>query len=604
MSDEEISLRRKADAVAGVALWRPKLSVTLLSLTFAAALLEGIGVGFIVPIIELVRSNQGAATDPSGLLAVFVTAYDLIGVGLTLETSIIGVSVVMSVRFGVSFLAGWVREYLKSAYIGHLQSRLFDGAVDARSKLYDDVGSDEVLNSIITQTKRSGKVVMRLAVIVENLLISVVYLAIAFYISPLLAGISVLFLGSISLVFRRFLERGYDVGDRVADAEKAVQNTAQAAIQGHREVRLFGMVDTLVTDFSTAIDQYVSANTKLQRNKELINNFYHFLSAITVFLLIYLALTIASLSIGALGLFLFAMFRLAPHISKINDQIYFLEGELPHLVRAQHLVSVLARNSEPTDGDRNLPERVDSISFDDVHFTYDNERVLNGVSFEVQVGESIAFVGPSGAGKSTIVELLARLYEPDEGRILVNDIPIQAFDRTAWRGKIAVVQQDPYIFDETLRYNLTLGGRETATDELDRVCEIARVSEFFGELPNGYDTILGEDGVKLSGGQRQRVALARALLKDADLLVLDEATSDLDSRIEADVQSAIESMNHEYAIVTVAHRLSTVTDADRIYTIEQGTISEVGDHGDLIEKEGTYAELYHSQMDSTSSPLD
>jgi subfamily B ATP-binding cassette protein MsbA len=187
------------------------------------------------------------------------------------------------------------------------------------------------------------------------------------------------------------------------------------------------------------------------------------------------------------------------------------------------------------------------------------------------------------------------MYEPDIGEIRANGQPIYEMDIEEWRSRIAVVRQSPHIFNDTLRYNITIGDWDVSNDELDRVTRIARVDEFFDELPDRYDTQLGDDGVRLSGGQRQRVALARALLKDADVLVLDEATSDLDSNLEKQVQESIESMERDYAMVGIAHRLSTVKNADRIYSVDAGEIVETGQHEELIDNGGQYAELYTIQ---------
>ena len=236
------------------------------------------------------------------------------------------------------------------------------------------------------------------------------------------------------------------------------------------------------------------------------------------------------------------------------------------------------------------------MEFDEVWFSYDGEEdVLRGIDFEVEKGEFVAFVGQSGAGKSTIVSLLARLYDYEQGEVRANGIPIEQIDVDEWRSQITIVRQSPYIFNDTLEYNLTIGNREAEQSEIERVCEIARVDEFLDDLPAGYDTMLGDDGVRLSGGQKQRVALARALLEEAELLILDEATSDLDSNLEKDVQDAIEAMEREYSIITIAHRLSTVENADRIYTVDNGQISECGTHSELITNDGPYAELYTIQ---------
>jgi subfamily B ATP-binding cassette protein MsbA len=306
------------------------------------------------------------------------------------------------------------------------------------------------------------------------------------------------------------------------------------------------------------------------------------------------------MSLGALGIFLFAMFKLGPTASELNSKFYRIENYLPHLVRTQAFIDDIEGHSEPTTASEPVPEEVRTIEFDDIRFAYSGQEdvALKGVYFKFEKGDFIGFVGQSGAGKSTIFSLLIRKYEPDAVKIRANGRPIHEMEIDEWRSKVAVVRQNPFIFEDTLRYNLTVGNRGVSKAELDRVARIARVDEFFDELPNGYETRLGDDGVRLSGGQRQRVALARALLKDADVLILDEATSDLDSSLEREVQASIERMDREYAMVGIAHRLSTVKNADRIYTVDDGRIVEAGRHGELVDAGGQYAELYTLQSQS------
>jgi subfamily B ATP-binding cassette protein MsbA len=393
------------------------------------------------------------------------------------------------------------------------------------------------------------------------------------------------------------LESGFDIGHRVADANERVQQAAGAGTQGIRDTKMFGLKSELFGDFLHAVEQFARARIKQRRNEQAIQSFYNLLTAISVFLLIYLAIAFANISLGALGVFLFAMFRLGPKASGLNSKFYRIENNLPHLVRTQAFIEEIKRNHEPDAEREPVPDNVRTVEFDDVWFSYEghSEEALSGVSFEFEEGEFIGFVGQSGAGKSTIVSLLARLYEPDSGEIRANGRSIQEMAVDEWRSRIAVVRQNPHIFNDTLRYNLTIGNRDVSQKFLDRVTRIARVDEFFDELPEGFDTQLGDDGVRLSGGQRQRVALARALLKDANVLVLDEATSDLDSNLEKQVQESIESMERDYAMVGIAHRLSTIKNADRIYTIDEGEIIESGRHEALIDNGGEYAELYAIQ---------
>ncbi len=590
-----VSRREKIDALIDVAKFNPKFSVLIVVLGIAAAVLEGVGLSFILPIIELVQMDDPTA-EADGAMEVFVIAYETVNIPLTLGTAVVGVAAVMTVRYTTSFLVAWFRAALANYYIRDLQKRTFDNALDARVEYFDEEGSDDMLNAIITETRYGGKVIRYVVQFIEQFFFSLIYLTIALLIAPWLTLFAVVILGGLTVFLRKVVEPGFELGQIVADANEQRQESAQAGTQGIRDVRIFGLASELYQDFTGAVDKYTKYRVKLARNEAAIGNFYNLGVAVSVFVLIYLALTFANLGIGALGVFLFAMFQLGPKVSSLNSKYYKIENNLPHLVRTQQFVKELESRKEPNEPTRETPATVDEVEFDDVWFSYDDEEdVLKGVNFEVEKGEFIAFVGQSGAGKSTIVSLLARLYQLDRGTIRANGIPIAELDVDEWREHIAVVRQSPFIFNDTLEYNLTVGNREKTRAELDRVCEIAKVDEFFDELPNGYETTLGDNGVRLSGGQKQRVALARALLTDADLLVLDEATSDLDSHLEREVQDAIEAMDRDYAMIAIAHRLSTVENADRIYTMDAGEITEVGSHGELLENGGQYANLYAIQ---------
>jgi subfamily B ATP-binding cassette protein MsbA len=592
---DDISRQEKIDALLDVARFNPRFTVFIIALGLVAAVLEGIGLSFILPIIEIAQVDD-PVTGADGLMAIFVSAYQLLGVPFTLGYVVVGVATVMTVRYTITFVVAWFREALRTYYIRDLQIRAFRRSLDAKVEYFDQEGSDDILNSIVTQTFYAGRVIQRVVKLLVTLFLSLVYLLIALVIAPVLTLVALAILGSLTILLRHVLEPGYEVGDVVADANERRQEAAQSGTQGIRDIRIFGLAEELFDDFKDAVDQYTDARITLRRNEAAINNFYNLGVAVSVFVLIYLALTIGNLSIGALGVFLFAMFQLGPKISSLNQQFYRVENDLPHLVRTQEFIRDLERREEINEPISEVPDEVDHIEFDDVEFSYDGEeQVLRGIDFELDKGEFIAFVGKSGAGKSTIVSLLARLYEIDEGTVRANGVPIDEMDIDEWRDRLSVVRQDPFIFNDTLRYNLSIGNRNLSESELDRVCEIARVNEFFDDLPDGYDTMLGDDGVRLSGGQKQRVAIARALLQDADLLILDEATSDLDSNLEQDVQAAIESMDRDYAMITIAHRLSTVKNADRIYTMDDGKVIEVGSHSELLANNGQYEQLYAIQ---------
>ncbi len=596
--EADISWRAKLRALMRVARYRPKFTVGLILLGAATASLEGIGLSFIHPIFTVAQA-EGEPPAYDAVMEAFLTVYDVLGIPFELEFLILGVAAIMTVRFTLSFLTTWLRAILQKTYERELRSNTFEHALEAEIGYFDEEGSDDILNAIITETRYSAKVIQDGVMSMETLFLVGVYFTVMLYIAPLMTVLALVLLGGITVLLRRVLEPAYTVGTRVAKANERVQEAVQAGTQGIRDVKLFGVAQDMYADFKTAIDEYTGSSIHLERNRAAIRNFYDLATALTLFLLIYIGFVFSGLSLGALGIFLFAMYRLGPLASRLNSQFYNLEGNLGHLVRTQRFVDELGERDEE-DGDRSIDE-AEHIAFEDVSFAYADEQVLRGISFEAATGEFVAFVGQSGAGKSTIVSLLARMYDPDEGEITANGTPIQEYDLQEWRERLAVVRQNPFIFNDTLETNVTVANPDATREEVERACEIAKVDEFLDELPNGYDSQLGDDGVRLSGGQRQRVAVARALLKDADFLVLDEATSDLDSNLEREVQRGIEAMDRDYGIIAIAHRLSTVENADRIHTVERGEITESGTHEELVNNGGKYAELYAIQSSQSST---
>jgi ATP-binding cassette subfamily B protein len=240
-----------------------------------------------------------------------------------------------------------------------------------------------------------------------------------------------------------------------------------------------------------------------------------------------------------------------------------------------------------------------AIRFEDVHFAYDPARpILKGISFEVPAGGKVAIVGPSGAGKSTVSRLLYRFYDIGKGRILIDGQDIRTVTQESLRAAIGVVPQDTVLFNDTIGYNIRYGRWEASDEEVREAARMAQVASFIEALPEGYDTQVGERGLKLSGGEKQRVAIARTILKAPPVLILDEATSALDTATEQEIQSALEEVSQNRTALVIAHRLSTVVDADSIIVLADGKIAEQGTHGELIARDGLYAAMWARQLEA------
>jgi ABC-type multidrug transport system fused ATPase/permease subunit len=244
-----------------------------------------------------------------------------------------------------------------------------------------------------------------------------------------------------------------------------------------------------------------------------------------------------------------------------------------------------------------LEEVEGDVRFEHVHFRYaDGDNVLHDVTFHIAPGEVVALVGPSGAGKTSIANLICRFYDPDRGRVLVDGHDLREVQIQSLRQQVAVVLQDTFLFNTTVRDNLLCGNPEADEEAVIAAAKAAYAHEFIEQLPEGYDTEIGERGVKLSGGQKQRLALARAILADPRILILDEATSSVDAEAEYLIQQALDEVMRDRTALVIAHRLSTIRNADKIIALEGGRIREVGDHQALLEREGLYHQLYQRQL--------
>ncbi|WP_417516394.1 ABC transporter ATP-binding protein [Minwuia sp.] len=371
-------------------------------------------------------------------------------------------------------------------------------------------------------------------------------------------------------------------------------------LAGVRQVKAYGREDYESDRAQTALDERQGTLLKNLRDRALISPIIELVAGVAIALAVLfggLRVIEGATTPGAFFAFLTALLMTAAPLRRLGKLNAALQSGLAAADRLFRSLDTLPE-IEDRSGGRDLTVQDGHIRFENVHFTYpDGTEALKGIDLECRPGETIALVGSSGGGKSTILNLVARFYDTTSGNVLIDGQAVDAVSVESLRSRMALVSQETALFDESVRANILYSKPDATTEEIEEAARGANAHGFIQALPDGYDTVVGSAGFRLSGGQRQRIAIARAMLRDAPILLLDEATSALDTDSERKVQMALNTLQQGRSTITVAHRLSTVMNADRIYVIEGGRVAESGTHTELLARGGRYADLYAGDED-------
>ncbi len=419
------------------------------------------------------------------------------------------------------------------------------------------------------------------------------------FLSPLLTLILFVIAPFVGVIVNVVSKRFRIIGTRIQNSMGSVTDVTEEAIKANQEIKIFGGREFETRRFED-INQYNRRqHLKLVATNAISNPTIQLIVVLAFAFMIYLATNpefIADITVGKFVSFLMAMVMLLQHAKRLTTINMTLQKGI---AAAESVFTFVDTREEQDTGTEEISDVKGEVDFSDVSFTYGDkdEYVLQDINLHINAGETVAFVGRSGAGKSTLVSLLPRFYDKTSGTITIDGHDITQLTLKNLRSHIALVNQNVTLFNDTVAHNIAYSDLDNVSEaRIIAAARAAHAMEFIENLPNGINTIVGEDGVLLSGGQRQRLAIARAIFKNAPILILDEATSALDTESERHIQAALDELIKTRTTLVIAHRLSTIENADKIVVLDKGRIVETGTHHELLQKNGHYAALHKMQF--------
>lgn len=512
--------------------------------------------------------------------------------------------IMISAVRGVDYLIGtYFIAYVANYLVHALRTDLFNRYLLLPFKFFDQSMSGNLVSVVtfnVQQVTEAGTKAIKTVIQQGSLVI--LLMGYLLYVNWILTLFFIAVLPIIGLIVTKVSKRFRLISKNILSAMGDVTHVTQEAVQGYQEVRMFGAVKTERNRMSNASHDNRRQNMKMAFTGALSNPLIILIvsfafAGVTGFMLNPIILN--TMTTGSFIAFIVAsgvLIKPIRQLTEVNSDIQ--RG----IAAAESIFEILDSDAETDQGTFETEAVTGGFEFFNVSFTYKGTKkeVLKEINLKVSPGETIALVGSSGSGKTSLVSLIPRFYNHKEGQILLDGVDVNEFALTNLRKHIGIVSQNVTLFNDTIFNNIAYGElKDRSVDQVRAAAKIANADEFIEDLPDGYDTHIGDDGVMLSGGQRQRIAIARAVLKNAPILILDEATSALDTDSERHIQAALDQLMKGRTTFVIAHRLSTVEKADRILVLEKGLIIEQGTHEQLLGNKGRYAKLYRNQFDES-----
>ena len=503
----------------------------------------------------------------------------------------------ISLRGLVSASGSYCMTWVARSVVNVLRQRLFAHIVRLPADYYDEATSGQLLSKILYDVEQVAQVSAdALTDLVQNTCLIIGLLTVMMVICWQLSLMFLLTIPFVAIVVNFTNKRVRRISHRVQCSMGEVTEIVGEVIDGYRVVRIFGGEQYELNKFNKATETSRKNDMKVAVTKAINVSSVQIIISIVIASIIFSAIQMQSIITITAGSFLAIIAAMLQLIKPMKTLTTLNAAIQRGLAGAESVFALLDNVVEPAPGKQLGQKAQGMIQFERVSFAYrQGLPVLHDVDMRIEAGETVALVGHSGSGKTTLASLLPRFYQVNSGRILLDGMPINELSLASLREQIALVSQHVTLFNDTLANNIAYGRFDVSREEIIAAARLAYADEFIQNLPEGYDTRVGENGVLLSGGQRQRLAIARAILKNAPILILDEATSALDNESERYIQAALEHVMKNRTTLVVAHRLSTIKGADKIIVLQHGRVMEQGTHEQLLAMDGHYAQLYQGQ---------
>ena len=570
-----------------------KVSLAVL-LMVLISLSTGVSLLLLVPLLELVGLNVGQGS--LGVIAAYVSAFFL-----TLHLKPTLLLILLVYVLVMSFIALLHRlQTIKSSQIqfefaAYLRKRLYQAITNSDWLFFTRMKSSSFAHALTNEVERVSVGTGQFLNLLAGLMVLVVYIIFALELAGVTTGLIFIAGVIILLLLRRRVRRSISSGENITDTTRDIYNSIMQHLDGMKTIKSFGMQDENIKVFSDQTNQVMDGYLDAVKTYADVKLLFDVGTVIMLAIIVLTLIQLVKIPIASLFILIYIFVMMIPQFSTIQSSYQYFINSLPAFDNINQLEMQCLQNIDSTESEGDVMVLENMINFDHIFFSYRGEDhfKIEDLNLRIPVGETIAITGSSGTGKSTVADLLMGLIQPDSGVIKVDNVPLAQDNLLSWRDRIGYVAQETFLFNETIRFNLLLTQPDAVEKDLINSLRLAAAYDFVEELPDGLDTFIGDRGVKLSGGEKQRLALARALLRKPSIIILDEATSNLDSENEKRILNSVENLHGDITILMIAHRLSTIRKADQIYFMENGSIVESGTCDELLSKDNGKFNSFH-----------